>query len=284
MSEDPSLIVGVVANFCCSTTEEETNDQAKERNMRDLKGKVAIVTGAGQGIGRATALELAKEGAAVAVCGRGDNIEEVRREIDALGREAFAVRIDVSKWVDAERMAKAVSEKFGHIDILVNNAGISIKRKDGTRLGILEVSESDFDAMLNTNLKGVFNCCKAVIPFMMKQRSGRIVNLGSTTALTGDVSAAPYVASKAGIMSMTKSLARELGPYNIYVNSVSPGMVQTNMHRLTPKAALEKAQSSATLGRIAEPFDVARLILHLVSDDYFVTGQTVVIDGGKTMY
>lgn len=252
--------------------------------MRDLEGKVAIVTGAGQGIGRATTLELAKEGAAVAVCGRGENIEDVRREIEGLGREAFSVRIDVSKWLDAERMAKAVSEKYGHIDILVNNAGIAMRKEDGTRLGILEVTESDYDFMLNTNLKGVFNCCKAVIPFMMKQQSGRIVNLGSTTAITGDVSAPPYVASKAGIMAMTKSLARELGQYNIYVNSVSPGMVQTNMHRLTSEAAREKARSAATLGRIAETFDVARLIIHLVSDDYFVTGQTVVIDGGKTMY
>ena len=220
----------------------------------------------------------------MAVCGKGDNIEEVKSEIDALGKEAFAVRVDVSKWDDAERMAKQAAERYGRIDILVNNAGIVLKRKDGTRLSILEISDSDFDAIVNTNLKGVFNCCKAVIPFMMKQRSGRIVNLGSTTAITGDVSAAPYVASKAGIMAMTKALAREFGPYNIHVNSVSPGMVLTQMHKVTPQASIQTARSTAPLGRIAEPFDVARLILHLVSDDYFVTGQTVVIDGGKTMY
>jgi 3-oxoacyl-[acyl-carrier protein] reductase len=250
----------------------------------DFSGKVAIVTGAGQGIGKATALELAKAGAAAAVCGKGDNIETVKDEIHALGKEAFSVRVDVSKWDDVERMAKQVAEKYGHIDILVNNAGIVRKRKDGTRLSILEISESDFDALINTNLKGVFNCCKAVIPFMMKQRSGRIVNLGSTTAITGDVSAAPYVASKAGIMAMTRALAREFGPYNIHVNSVSPGMVLTQMHKVTPQSSIQTARSTAPLGRIAEPFDVARLILHLVSDDYFVTGQTVVIDGGKTMY
>ncbi len=250
----------------------------------DFSGKVAIVTGAGQGIGKATVLELAKAGAAVAVCGKGDNIEEVKGEIHALGKEAISVRVDVSKWDDVERMAKQVAEKYGHIDILVNNAATIRKRKDGTRPSILEISESDFDVVINTNLKGVFNCCKAVIPFMMKQQSGRIVNLGSTTAITGDVSAAPYVASKAGIMAMTKALARELGAYNIHVNSISPGMVLTQMHKLTPQSSIQTARSTASLKRIAEPFDVARLILHLVSDDYFVTGQTVVIDGGKTMY
>ena len=252
--------------------------------MIDLKDKVAIVTGAGQGIGKATALELAKAGAAVAVCDKAENIEEVKCEIDALRKEAFSVRMDVSKWEDTERMAKQVMERFGRINILVNNAGIVMKRKDGTRLSILEISDSDFDAIINTNLKGVFNCCKAVIPFMVKQRSGRIVNLASATAITGDVSAAPYVASKAGVVSMTKALAREFGPYNIHVNSVSPGMVLTQMHKLTPQTAIQTARSTAPLGRIAEPFDVARLILHLVSDDYFVTGQTVVIDGGRTMY
>lgn len=252
--------------------------------MTDLKGKVAIVTGAGQGIGRATALELAKTGAIVVVCDIRENVEEVKGEIEAMDKQTFAVRMDVSKWVDAERMAKQVMERFGRIDILVNNAGIVMKRKDGTRLSVLEIEDSDWDNILNVNLKGVFNCCKAVIPFMIKQRSGRIVNLGSTTAITGDVSAAPYVASKAGIIAMTKALARELGQYNIHVNSVSPGMVLTQMHKVTPQASIQAARSSAPLGRIAEPVDVARVILHLVSEDLFVTGQTIIIDGGKTMY
>lgn len=179
---------------------------------------MAIVTGAGQGIGRQTALELAKAGAKVALTDvNGPAIEHVKGEIEEMERKGFGIRMDVSKWEDAERMAKGIADRFGCIDILVNSAGFSPKGKGGARLGVLEVEDSIWDTIMKVNLKGVFNCSKAVIPFKIKQRSGRIINLGSTTGLTGDVSSAPYCASKAGIMVLTKVFAREFGQYNIHL-------------------------------------------------------------------
>lgn len=254
----------------------------------ELKGKVAIVTGAGQGIGKAISLELAKAGANLVLADiREDTIEQARREIEGMGREALTVRMDVSKWEDAEGMAHRALERFGRIDILVNNAGISPKGKGGIRLNTVEIGDQDWDNVMNVNLKGVFNCSKAMIPFMTRQRSGKIVNIGSMMGLTGGPTpaGAHYCASKAGVICLTKVLARELAQYNINVNVIAPGRIVTEMGRLTSPEAIEEAKRQIPLGRFGEPIDVARAVLFLVSESgNFITGETMVIDGGRTMH
>jgi 3-oxoacyl-[acyl-carrier protein] reductase len=254
----------------------------------ELKGRVAIVTGAGQGIGKAIALELAKAGANLALVDiREDTIEKVKDEIEGMGREVLTIRVDVSKWEDAERMAKRVMERFGRIDILVNNAGISPKGKGGVRLRISDIGDQDWDTVMNVNIKGVFNCSKAVMPFIINQRSGKIVNIGSISGLTGGAGGLPsahYSVSKAGVICLTKVLARELAQYNINVNVIAPGRISTQMAKVSPPEANEEARRQTPLGRFGEPIDVARAVLFLVSEsgDY-ITGETIVVDGGRTM-
>ena len=262
-----------------------TDTRGKERKMKALEGRVAVITGAGKGIGRATALEMGQAGVKLVLAGVRDNsIEAVKEELKGVTEDVITVRTDVSQWKDAERMAQRALEKFGRIDILVNNAAIHPSKKDGFRFNILEIEDSDWDLVLNTNLKGMFNCAKAVLPAMIEQRSGRIVNLGSTTALTGNFSPIHYVASKGGIMSMTKAMARELGQYKIAVNCVTPGLTITPMHNDTPQELIDRAASMISLGRAGMPEDIARVICCLASDDIFMTGQTVVVDGGSTMH
>jgi 3-oxoacyl-[acyl-carrier protein] reductase len=253
--------------------------------MNDLKGKVAIVTGAGKGIGRATSVELAKAGARVVLAGvRESSMADVKREVEEAKAEALIVQTDVSKWEDAQRMVKIALERFGRIDILVNNAGIHPLGKNGERLTTLEVDDAGWDLVINTNLKGQFNCAKAVMPVMMKQKYGRIVNLSSNTALTGIVGSAPYCASKAGIMALTRVLARELGPYNVTVNSIAPGLTLTPMNEPMPPEVIEMAKARISLGRAGQAVDIARAILCFVQDDLFATGQTLVVDGGSFMH
>lgn len=254
----------------------------------ELKGKVAIVTGAGQGIGKAIALELAKGGGNLALTDiREDTIGKVREEIEGMGREVLVIRMDVSKWEDAEGMAKRVMERFGRIDILVNNAGIAPKGKGGVQLRISDIGEEDWDAVMDVNLKGVFNCSKAVMPFMINQRAGKIVNMGSLAGLTGGAvsrSSAPYCVSKAGVMCLTKVLARELAQYNINVNTVAPGRIVTAMTEIIDLESQEEAKRQTPLGRFGMPIDVARAVLFLVSESgNYITGETMVIDGGRTM-
>lgn len=253
--------------------------------MKTLEGKVAIVTGAGKGIGRGTALELGKAGAKLVLADISEpSLEEVKRELKDIAKEVITVLTDVSKWEDAKRMAKQAVEGLGRIDILVNNAGIHQAGKTGFRLNTIEIEDSDWDLVMNTNLKGMFNCAKAVLPTMIGRRSGRIVNLGSTTALTGNFSPVHYVASKGGIMAMTKAMAREVGQYNIIVNCVAPGLTLTPMHETTPQELIEKSKSLISLGRAGLPEDIARVICFLVSNDIFMTGQTIVVDGGSTLH
>lgn len=253
--------------------------------MPFVEEKVAIVTGAGSGIGKGAAIALAKAGAKVVLAGRREAlIGEVKAEIEAMGKEAIGVKTDVSKWTDAQQLAKAAMDNYGQIDILVNNAAVHQAGEDGHRLTIMELEEADWDMVLNINLKGMFLCTKAVLPSMMSQRAGKIVNLGSTTALNGNISAVHYIASKGGIMSLTKGLAREVGQYNITVNCVAPGLVITPMHDHTPPETIERAKQMISLGRPGYPEDVARLIVFLASDNTFTTGQTIVVDGGSTMH
>jgi 3-oxoacyl-[acyl-carrier protein] reductase len=251
----------------------------------DLKGKVAIVTGAGKGIGKATSLALADAGAAVVLAGvRDESIGMVQAEIEKRGGIATAVRTDVSKWEEAESMAKAAVEKFGRIDILVNNAGVDKIDKGGKQFAVLDMEDADWDLILGVNLKGEFHCAKAVMPVMMNQKWGRIVNVSSSLGLTASFGTAPYCASKAGIINFTKLLAKQLGPHNVCVNCVAPGMVLTPMQQYTPQEHIEMAARMVPLGRVCEASDVAHVILFFCSEPLMVTGQTLVVDGGGTMH
>jgi 3-oxoacyl-[acyl-carrier protein] reductase len=251
----------------------------------DFKGKVAIVTGAGKGIGRATSLALAEAGASVVLAGvRDESIGVVLDEITNKGGQAIAVRTDVAKWEDAERMVSIALEKYGRIDILVNNAGIDKIDKGGRQFTISDMEDADWDMVLGVNLKGEFHCAKAVMPAMMNQKWGRIVNVSSSLGITAAFGTAPYCASKAGIINFTKLLARQLGPYNVCVNCVAPGLVLTSMQQYTPREHIEMAARMVPLGRVAEASDIAHVILFFCTEPLMVTGQTLVVDGGGTMH
>lgn len=253
-----------------------------------LKGRVAIVTGAGQGIGRETALALAKAGAKLVLADiRGDTIKRVKNEIEETGREVLTIRMDVSKWKDAEGMVNGVIERFGRIDILVNNVGIGPKGKGGVHLRVSDIGDRDWDTVMNINLKGVFNCSKAVMPFMISQRFGKIVNISSIVGLTGGAgspASAAYCVSKAGVICLTKVLARELGQYNINVNAIAPGRILTELSAVSSPGIIEETRRQTPLARFGEPVDIARAILFLVTEGDFITGETMVIDGGRTMH
>ena len=245
-----------------------------------LDGKVALVTGASRGIGRAITLKLASEGAKVAInyAGNTAKAEAVKAEIEAAGGEAMLVQADVSDAAQVDAMVKTVAEAFGTIDILVNNAGIT---RDGL---LMRMKEEDFDAVLNTNLKGVFHCTKAVSRLMMKKRYGRIVNMASVVGLMGNAGQTNYAAAKAGVMGFSKSAARELASRGITVNTVAPGCINTDMTAVLPDKVKEGMLQSIPLQRIGEPEDVANAVLFLASDlAAYITGQNVDVDGGMVM-
>ena len=245
-----------------------------------LAEKTALVTGASRGIGRATALELAKAGAKVAVNFAGNRAaaEEVVSLIEAAGGQAMLVQADVGNAVDVETMLKAVVERFGKIDILVNNAGIT---RDNL---IMRMKEEEWDAVIHTNLKGIFNCTKAVTRLRMKQKYGRIVNMTSVVGVMGNAGQSNYAAAKAGVIGFTKSMAKELASRNITVNAVAPGYISTDMTANLPEQAKSELQSQIPLQRLGNPEDVAAAVLFLVSPgaDY-ITGQTLHVDGGMVM-
>lgn len=245
-----------------------------------LDGKSAIVTGASRGIGRAIALELAKQGANVAVnyAGSVEKAQQVVHELQELGVKAFKIQADVSNETEVKAMMKEVVSTFGSIDILVNNAGIT---RDNL---LMRMKEEEFDQVINTNLKGVFVCTKAVTRQMMKQRSGRIINVASIVGVSGNPGQANYTAAKAGVIGLTKTTAKELASRNILVNAVAPGYIATDM-----TDALNDEQKKAVfdlipLGKLGQPEDVAKVVRFLASDDAnYLTGQTIHIDGGMVM-
>ena len=245
-----------------------------------LEGKVAIVTGAGAGLGRCMALELAREGADVAIWDvHMDSALETQREVENTGRRALALAVDVAK---GEMVAASVDEvlaTLGHIDILINNAGICKKE------AIEAISEAQWDRIMAVNLKGTFLCSRAVMPIMKGQRSGRIINMGSVSGKLGGIAAgAHYAASKAGVMCFTKSLARELAPFNITVNGIAPGVIETDMTRDLSGGEWNDYLSSIPLGRIGQARDVARVAVFLSSDDAaYLTGEIVDVNGGQFM-
>lgn len=248
--------------------------------MGKLTGKSAIVTGASRGIGRAIAIELAKEGAKVAVnyAGSEDKAAETVRLIEAEGGEAFAIRASVSQQEDVKHLVDETIERFGSMDILVNNAGIT---KDNL---LMRMKEDEWDDVLSTNLKGVFLCTKAVARPMMKQRSGSIVNLASVVGVAGNAGQANYVAAKAGVIGLTKTAAKELSARGIRVNAVAPGFITTDMTDKLPEEVKEGMLAGIPLGKLGDPEQVARAVVFLVSDDAaYITGQTLHVDGGMVM-
>ncbi len=245
-----------------------------------LTGKTALVTGASRGIGRAVALKLAAGGAKVALNFAGNlaKAEEVKAEIESGGGVAMLVQGNVADFETVHEIVKKIVDAWGTVDILINNAGIT---RDNL---LLKMSESDFDEVISTNLKGVFNCTKAVTKIMMKQRSGRIVNMASVVGLKGNVSQANYAAAKAGIIGFTKSAARELAARGVTVNAIAPGFIETDMTAaLTEKVKAELLQG-IPMGRMGTPADVANVVEFLVSENAaYVTGQVLNVDGGMAM-
>ncbi len=244
-----------------------------------LQGKVAVVTGGSRGIGRAVATVLAREGAVITLCARDRVLlEKVAAELESLGAQALAVQADVTRASEVEQMIGACVERFGQVDILVNNAGIT---RDSL---LLRMKDEEWDAVLSVNLKGVFQCTRAVLRPMIKQRSGRIINLTSVVAVMGNPGQANYVAAKAGIIGLTKATAREVASRGITANAVAPGFIETDMtHALGPELQ-EQMRSQIPLGRFGRPEDVAELVAFLASDRAaYITGQVIHLNGGLWM-
>lgn len=244
-----------------------------------LNGRVAIVTGSSRGIGRAVALALAKRGAAVVVnyAANSAAAQEVAEAVKASGGRPLVYQANVSEPVEADALVKAAISEFGRVDILVNNAGIT---RDSL---ILRMKDEDWDAVLGTNLKGAFNCIRAVSRSMVKNRYGRIINMSSVVGVIGNIGQANYCAAKAGLIGLTKAMAKELGSRNITVNAVAPGFITTEMTAGLPEEVKLKMLGQVPLDRFGSPEEVAELVAFLASDAAgYITGQTVTIDGGMS--
>ena len=245
-----------------------------------LENKVALITGAGRGIGRAIAVALAKEGAQVIINYNGSEKKalEVKQLIEEQGGKAVTGQCDVSDFTACEKMIRDVVAEFGRIDILVNNAGIT---RDGL---IMKMKEEDFDAVLNINLKGTFNTIRHSARQMLKQRSGKIINISSVSGILGNPGQANYAASKAGVIGLTKTMARELGSRGITVNAIAPGFVDTEMTEVLGDSVKEAACRQIILGRFGKPEDIANTAVFLASEkaDY-ITGQVISVDGGMNV-
>ena len=246
----------------------------------ELKGKAALVTGGIRGIGRAVCLELARRGACVAVnyAGNAAAAEETVESCKAMGVDAFSVQADVADAAACDAMVKEVLSRFGRLDILVNNAGI-------TRDGLMPMlKDADWDAVLDANLKGAFHCMRAAYRPMMKQKYGRVVNLSSIVGLRGNAGQANYAASKAGLIGLTKSMAKELAGRNVTVNAVAPGFIDTDMTAALPEKARESMLASIPMGRLGQGEDVAKAVAFFAGDGAgYVTGQVLCVDGGMAV-
>jgi 3-oxoacyl-[acyl-carrier protein] reductase len=245
-----------------------------------LEGKVALVTGASRGIGREIALELARQGSDVVVnySGSEERAKNVVAEIKNLGRNAMAIQCDVSNSESVTNMVKATIEAFGKLDILVNNAGIT---KDNL---LMRMKEEEWDDVININLKGVFLCTKAVTRQMMKQRSGRIINISSIVGVSGNPGQANYVAAKSGVIGLTKTSAKELSSRGITVNAIAPGFITTDMTDKLDEEVKAQMLKQIPLARFGEPTDIANVVVFLASEDSrYMTGQTLHVDGGMVM-
>jgi 3-oxoacyl-[acyl-carrier protein] reductase len=247
-----------------------------------MKYKVVLVTGGGAGIGKATALRFSEEGAKVIIC---DVNEEVgKATVKELGVEAAFYKVNVADRKEVQKWVDDVVAKFGRIDVLVSNAGILrdgqlVKVKEGELVG--QMSEENFDLVISVNLKGVFNCAQAVAPTMIRQGSGVILNATSVVGLDGNFGQTNYVATKSGVIGMTKVWARELGRYGIRVNAVAPGFTATEILNSMPEKIIEGMKARIPLGRMGEPRDIANAYLFLASDEAaFITGETLRVDGG----
>lgn len=243
-----------------------------------LEGKAAIVTGGSLGIGAAIAIDLASHGADVAINYRQHDAEAttVVAKIESRGRRGLAVKADVSSLADAERMVEEVLEKFGRLDILVNNAGINW---DGV---IWKMTEEQWDAVIDVDLRGCFNYIRAVAPIFREQESGKIVNISSINALRGKFGQTNYSAAKAGIIGLTKAAAKELGRHNVNVNAVAPGMIETEMMEDIPEKFKQIALEETVVGRLGQPEDVAHLVTFLCSEAArHITGEVIKVDGGQ---
>jgi len=245
----------------------------------ELTGKVALVTGAAQGIGKAVALLLARNGADMVVSDINfEKAQETVKEVETIGRKAMAMKVDVSNFNDVDQMTKAILERFGKIDILINNAGIARDKL------ILRMTEEDWDAVIDINLKGTFNCTKAVLKQMIKQKTGKIVNIASVVGEMGNAGQSNYAASKAGVIGLTKTIAREVAQRGINVNAIAPGYIETSMTDALPEKAKEELKRLIPLERLGRPEDVAHAVLFLVLEaSSYITGQVLNVNGGLYM-
>lgn len=245
-----------------------------------LTGKVALVTGASRGIGRAIALKLAAEGAAVVINYHGsmEKAKEVKAEIESDGGIAEIMQCNVADYQATEAMIRKVTDDFGRLDILVNNAGIT---RDGL---LMKMSEEDYDTVLDTNLKGTFHCIRFAARQMLRQRGGRIINLSSVSGILGNAGQANYSASKAGVIGLTKSAARELASRGITVNAVAPGFIETEMTAVLSEEVKKASAAQIPLGHFGKPEDIAKTVAFLASDDAaYITGQVIQVDGGMVI-
>ena len=242
--------------------------------------KCALITGATRGIGKQIAITLAKQGYNIALNYRKENeeLENTKKEIEKIGVQILAVKGDVANFEDCEYFVKQVIERFGQIDVLVNNAGIT---KD---MLLMRMKKEDFEQVIDTNLVGTFNVTKNVVPYMMKARSGRIINISSVVGISGNAGQTNYSASKAGIIGFTKSLAKEIASRNILVNAVAPGFIETNMTDVLKDDVKQEIAKNIPLKRMGTAQDVANVVKFLASDDSsYITGQVINVDGGMLM-